>query len=253
MWTKPLRMPVRSGRPTVRLLHTSDVHISTVGPALWALAAVVDMALESGVDLVLIAGDLFDSARVPQEVAEAVVADLARLTVPTIVIPGNHDCIDQLSIYRRVDLTKAGDHVFFANDPGGRRLVLEELRLSVWARGIEDHKPSNRPLLGYEPSGPRYWEVVVAHGHYVGREEASDRSSPITAEEIGRLSCDYLALGHWHRFLDVSEGETTAFYSGSPSDAGADGPTVNVVTLDPDSGVQVERRRIVIEAPTSPG
>jgi DNA repair exonuclease SbcCD nuclease subunit len=52
-----------------------------------------------------------------------------------------------------------------------------------------------------------------------------------------------LALGHWHRFVDVSEGDVKAFYSGSPEPANAES-TVNLVTLDPDGGVLVERRAI---------
>jgi DNA repair exonuclease SbcCD nuclease subunit len=231
-------------RPVVRLLHTSDIHVAGDDASAGALRAVIDTAVDSAVDVVLIAGDLFDNARLDDRVVERTVDEMARLDQPVIVVPGNHDCVEAPSIWQRADLSAAGDHVRFVGEPAGERLVFEDLALAVWARGIERHEPRHRPLDGYQPADPGYWSVVVTHGHYVPTGEKSDRSSPITQNEISRLGCDYLALGHWHHFLDVSEGGVTAFYPGSPSDVRGETPTVNVVTLDPETGVMVERRVI---------
>lgn len=234
------------GRPrsAVRLLHTSDVHIAGEDDSLQALRAVIDTAARCDVDLVLIAGDLFDNSRVPAAVADQVTTELERLARPVVVIPGNHDCMDEGSIYHRVDLTRAGPHVHFVGDAAGRLLMFDDLGVAVWARGIENHDPSHHPLDGFSPAPPDYWSVAVTHGHYVGRDEGSIRSSQINQDEIARLDCDYLALGHWHRFVDVSEGKAAAFYSGSPSESWLEERTVNLVTLHPDSGVHVERREI---------
>jgi DNA repair exonuclease SbcCD nuclease subunit len=225
------------------MLHTSDVHIAGDRGSIEGLRGVVDTAVACDVDIVLIAGDLFDSSRVHDDAVAETVGELRRLGRPVVVIPGNHDCVDQYSIYRRVDLSLAGEHVFFAANPAGEQLDFDDLSLSIWARGIENHDPLNRPLDGYVPGDPAGWRVVLTHGHYVPSGERSDRSSRITQEEIGQLQCDYLALGHWHRFVDVSEGDVTAFYSGSPEPANAES-TVNLVTLDPEGGVLVERRPI---------
>jgi exonuclease SbcD len=226
------------------MLHTSDVHLSGGKEAKAALEAVVATALSTDVDIVLIAGDLFDHARVKDDVVDPTLVELARLDRPVVVIPGNHDCVDENSIYRRVDLSSAGAHVFFAGDPAGEQLLFADLSLAIWARGIKDHSPENRPLEGYRPADPGWWSVVITHGHYVAEGDVSDRSSPITQKEIGQLGCDYLALGHWHRFLDVSEGGVTAYYSGSPSEPRLHEASVNLVTLDRRTGVQVERLSI---------
>lgn len=226
-----------TGRQPIRLLHTSDVHVAGDEPSAAGLRSVVDVALERDVDIVLIAGDLFDSARVPDPAVEETLEQLARLTMPVVVIPGNHDCVDEASIYRRVDLSRAGDHVHFAGEPAGQRIVFDHLSLSVWARGIEDHHPGHHPLSGYTPAGPELWDVILTHGHYATTPDDAHRSSRITQEEISALHCDYLALGHWHRFVDVSQGAVRAAYSGSPSES----RTAAVVYLDPDAGVEVER------------
>lgn len=238
--------PAADGRAAVRLLHTSDLHIIDGPDPARVLRTVAGVAAEQDADLVLIAGDLFDHARITEVTAAATIAALARFSQPVVVIPGNHDCVDEESLYLRVDLTAAGSHVYFAGHPDGQEFRFDDLSLHIWARGIEHHHPGFHPLAGRQPAPPGDWSVVIAHGFYVRSAADSLRSSPIYPAEIAALGCDYLALGHVHRFLDVSEGGVRAFYCGSPSDPAAGPGTVNVVTLDPQAGVQVER------APVSP-
>jgi DNA repair exonuclease SbcCD nuclease subunit len=227
-------------RNPVTVLHTADVHVDEGQASIAAMASLVDIALAEQVDLVLIAGDTFDNQRVSDHVARLVIAELARLTQPLVIIPGNHDSIDAKSIYRRVDLTEAGPHVHFIGDPRGTEVLFEEMSVAVWGRGIELHTPENQPLAGYRPSDPRYWRIVLVHGFYVPAGESSHRSSQIHEEEIAALECDYLALGHVHRFWDVSAGPVVASYPGSPTDDSI--PGVNLVYLEEGSRVRVGRR-----------
>lgn len=205
------------------------------------LTAVADAALAQRVDALLIVGDLFDSSRVKAQQILDALEQLARLTIPTIVTSGNHDCLDQTSVYQRVPFAEAGGHIYFMDDPEGSRLTLDELRLSIWSKALVDHYPGHRPVEGHQPPDPRYWNVVLAHAHYVPEGERSDRSSLIHESEIAALGCDYLALGHWHRFLDCSVDGVPAFYSGCPSEAGGSFASANLVLLDEASGARVER------------
>jgi DNA repair exonuclease SbcCD nuclease subunit len=225
------------------VLHTADLHIDEGHAPIAAMAAVIDIALAERVDLVLIAGDTFDHERVSDRAARLVIAQLARLTQPVVIIPGNHDCVDAMSIYQRVDLSEAGPHVHFIGDPVGAEVVFEELSVAVWGRGIEMHTPENRPLAGYRPADPRYWRIALVHGFYVPAGESSHRSSQIHEEEIAALECDYLALGHVHRFWDVSAGPVIASYPGSATEDTV--PGVNLVYLDESSGVRIGRRLLV--------
>jgi hypothetical protein len=59
-------------------------------------------------------------------------------------------------------------------------------------------------------------------------------------EEIAALECDYLALGHVHRYWDVSAGPVVASYPGSVTDDSI--PGVNLVYLEEGSGVRISRR-----------
>ena len=231
-------------RPTLTLLHTSDVHIGENHEAaqrLDGLVAVVDAACEQRVDALIIAGDLFDGPDIAAADGAAALAQLARLDVPTIVVPGNHDSLAEPSIYDWLDLRDAGAHCHLMRKPAGSQLSFAELGLSVWARATVRHDREYRPLAGYEPGPQGHWQIAVAHGYHVPAGEQSDRSSPIRAEEIAGLRCDYLALGHGHRFLDVSSDGGHAFYSGAPSGGAGHEASANLVTLDAAAGVRVRR------------
>lgn len=227
-------------RPALRLLHTADVHLDDSPGRDRAFAAVVDAAIEQAVDAVLVAGDLFDHARVDAATVDGALGQLARLRCPVAVVPGNHDCLDESSLWRRVDLRAAGPHVLFFDDPDGRWVRLDRLGLALWGRGIGHHLPTFRPLAAYRPAHPDCWRVVVTHGHHVPAGGDDGRSSPITEEELAALDCHYVALGHWHRYVDVSVAGVVACYPGAPTDDNADEPTVNLVTLGP-AGVGVDR------------
>jgi 3',5'-cyclic-AMP phosphodiesterase len=81
----------------------SDIHVCAEGLLYKGVAdsnrALLDAiehlhGLDRRPDLVLITGDLVDEGR-PEEYAAAL-KRLARLSVPYLVIPGNHDCRDHL-------------------------------------------------------------------------------------------------------------------------------------------------------------
>src|SRR3954471_10462597 len=117
------RQPLRTagGQPgrMLRLLHTADVHLGARHADLGeqaaaqrerqfaAFTATIDLALRERVDVVLIAGDLFDSNTQPRRSVERVAAQLERLVaarIRTVIIPGTHDVYDTSSIYRAYDL-----------------------------------------------------------------------------------------------------------------------------------------------------
>ncbi len=83
------------------------------------LRAVVGKANDLDVDIVLVAGDLFDNARVGDEAVSLTISELSRIERPVVIIPGNHDCVDERSIYHRVDLTSAGKSRVLCRQPGG--------------------------------------------------------------------------------------------------------------------------------------
>lgn len=246
-----------SRRP-LKLVHTSDVHLesdtfgkSEEGQAFRrriqrAFQKVVDKVSEENADLFLIAGDLFDSNRVQESGIEFVYNELARVACPVVLIPGNHDCYDKRSIYKKVNFRDAGSHVFTLTSEQGQILEFPDLDTTVWGKGLVEHDQANKPLAGVPARQGDNWHIGMAHGFYVQEIDAL-RSSLITPEEVAESKLDYLALGHVHVFADINHGETKACYPGTPTPLhmGADeSGSVVVVSLDPKNGVTLSQQPI---------
>jgi exonuclease SbcD len=232
------------------LLHTSDCHLDGDSP--WrdgrhltseyfaAFRRVVDAAIDHRVDLVLIAGDFFDSNRASDVSTEFAIEQLSRLGVPTVICPGNHDCYDPGSVYHRVDFRRAGPHVRVVSDIAGQAIDLPDLEAVVWGRASTERDPHFRPLEGIPPRDGDRWHIAIAHGHFMEDARWERRWGPISAAELRALDWDYVALGHWDRHADVSQGAAPVVYSGAPVPHPWAGAALKV-TLDPGDGFSMER------------
>ena len=224
-------------RRKLRIIHTSDTHLGDdwdPDSAQRALRAVVDGVHSLRGDALLIAGDVFDNARISDAVLDFFVSEIGRAAVPTVILPGNHDLYDSASLYLRSPFATAPDNLHIISGARGQTLSFPDLALEVWGRAMDSHTPAFRPLAGIPKDRNGHWRVAMAHGHFHYPDDTEERSSPIRPHEIAGAPCDYIALGHWERFEDVSQNGVTAFYSGSPMGAaGARGKiAVNVVELD---------------------
>lgn len=208
-----------------------------------ALRAVVEAVPRLGGDLLLLVGDVFDNDRIPDSVLEFFVDQMRRLPVPAVVLPGNHDLYDEGSLYHREPfLTKPSNlHIFTQAE--GESITLSDLTLDLWGRAMPAHTPQFSPLSGMPTASDGHWLVALAHGHFHFDYDKDLRSSPIYPQDIAEAPCDYLALGHWDRHEDVSQGRVKAVYSGCPLGPSRADPvgSVTVVDLDPLRGVQVSR------------
>ncbi|MGE0824534.1 MAG: exonuclease SbcCD subunit D [Candidatus Binatia bacterium] len=248
-------------RRRIKIIHTSDVHLesdtfgkSAEGNAFRrkiqrAFHCVVDRVQDEQADLFLIAGDLFDSNRVPEEGVEFVHQELSRLTCPVVLIPGNHDCYDQRSIYKKVDFRTMGSHVYTLTHEDGESLEFPELHATVWGKGLVEHDHSYRPLAGVPTRTGDYWHIGMAHGYFVESDELQ-RSSLVLPEEIAQSGLDYLAMGHVHVFTDLSQGMTKACYPGTPAPLHLgvnNGGSVVLAVLDPEDGVTFSQQKISLD------
>src|SRR4030095_2696716 len=138
-------------RRSLRVLHTADVHLDgDVGGTLEQQAAyrergrrvlqrIVDRALADEVDLLLIAGDLFDNNRVPDDTIAFVRGELDRLRQPVVILPGNHDALYTKSIYDRHDFSAGAPQVHVIRQRQGETLDFPELGVGVGGRDLEEH------------------------------------------------------------------------------------------------------------------
>ena len=186
-------------RRKIRLIHTSDTHLGDgwdPGAAERALSAVVDGVRALSADALLIAGDVFDNARISDDLLDFFVGEMGRAEVPAIILPGNHDLYDAGSLYRRAPFDNVPSNLHIIRGTRGETITFESLTLDVWGRAMDNHTPAFRPLAGMRvrygrplaggdrprafPLSRRYRGTIVAHLRAAGCRSALRLSGPGT-------------------------------------------------------------------------
>jgi DNA repair exonuclease SbcCD nuclease subunit len=236
-------MPLPPARDIV-VVHSSDLHVDHDytarlhgGDGTAGLGCVLAAARDLAADVVLLAGDTFDSHRVPQNLIEQAAAVIGAAALPVVILPGNHDPAIATAIYRDGPL-KAVKNLHVIGVTHDDTVAFPDLALEVWGRPHRDYDDMI-PFETVRARGSR-WLIAMAHGHYQPKPDRSSGPRPswlIGDDDIAATGADYVALGHWNRAMRVGNGVVPAYYSGSPEYAG----TVNVVRLSDSGGVTVTR------------
>jgi DNA repair exonuclease SbcCD nuclease subunit len=238
------RRPFPPGEVT--LVHSSDLHVDDKAGTS-GLQAVLATAGTLKANLVLLAGDTFESHQLSAAVLDRAARLLAEACIPIVILPGNHDPALPDSVFAHGGIADIRNvHVLGVTHDEAVRFPAHDLE--IWGHAHRDYFDM-APLRGPRPRSTR-WQVAIAHGHY---EPPETRANPLRPswvfgdEEIAATGADYLALGHWDRPMRVGNGAVPAFYSGSPELA----RTVNLVCLTA-CGVVVTRERLVGQGLTGP-
>jgi DNA repair exonuclease SbcCD nuclease subunit len=231
----------------LRIIHTADVHLGARHDDLGeqasaqrerqfaAFVATVDLAIAEKADLVLIAGDLFDSNTQPKRSVERVAEQLRRLgtaRIRTVIVPGTHDCYDRASIYRAYDLkalsgSTADDDWVTVLTPSRPSVHLPAIDAVIHGPVFPTKKAAHSPLrdLGAAVTKARptaTWQIGVLHGSVLIPGKTDRDDVVITPEEIAASGLDYLALGHWHSSQQGKAGSVTYAYAGAPEPVALD-------------------------------
>lgn len=225
-------------------MHAADFHLDTAFDSLpdalaaqrrdeqrAVLKALVRLAKDTGVQVVLLPGDLFDGGRATPETIEAVEQTLKALEVPVFISPGNHDFSRAGCVYDKMYLPE-NVHVF-------RRNVIEcmevpDLDLRVWGGAFTDSTCPNL-LRGFSmEKSPDTVDILCIHGT-VTRDGPYN---PMSLEDMGASGMDYVALGHPHTCGGLQKaGDTYYLWPGVPMGRGFDETgTKGVVIADIESG-----------------
>lgn len=232
----------------MRILHTSDWHLGRSFHREGMLAhqaAYVDHLLEvveaERVDLVVVAGDVYDRA-LPQvdavRLADETFARLASSRARVVVTSGNHDSaqrlgfgsrlIDAAGVFIRTEVGTVGTPVLLDDDHGsvavyGLPYFEPDTVRERWGLAARSHEAALteamnrvRADLAGRPTGTR--SVVVAHAFVAGsRPSESERDISVGGVSMVPTSVfdgvDYTALGHLHGRHTLTE---RLRYSGSP-------------------------------------
>ena len=270
----------------MKILHTSDWHLGRNGFGQFSLLEdqeafiqwLISFIGQHNVDLVAIAGDIYDRAIAPPEAVrlfDRALTGIRESGAEVAAIAGNHDSADRFAVYS--PFTSAAGVVLRGGMPEEADVVIREYAdgpLAIVAVPYLDPRMvgQSSPLLADHlgplthdvlvgrcleaakeaiPSGMR--SLVLSHG-WVAGGTASESERDITVGGLGHVaagrfdSFSYTALGHLHRPQPL-KGRSTVRYSGSPlpySFSETDPKSVELVHMDATGACEVSTHVIPV-------
>ncbi len=230
----------------MRILHTSDWHLGRSfhrEGMLGHQAAYVDHLLEvveaERVDLVVVAGDVYDRA-LPHvdavRLADETLARLAASRAKVVITSGNHDSaqrlgfssrlIDAAGVFIRTDAATIGTPVLLDDDHGpvavyGIPYLDPDAVREPWGLTTRSHEAALAEAMRrvHTDLGSRNARSVVLAHAFVAGAEPSDSERDISVGGVSLVptsvfdGIDYAALGHLHGQHTLTP---SVRYSGSP-------------------------------------
>jgi exonuclease SbcD len=232
----------------MKILHTSDWHLgrqfhnySLLEDQRHVLQQICEIVAEQQVDVVIVAGDIYDRSVPPAAAVELLDETIDRichdLQVPMIIIAGNHDSPERLGFGAR-QLATAGLHVvgnlwqipqpIVLTDRSGETAAFYPIPYAdpVTVRHyhnveVTNHEEAMSHLIDliHKSRDPEIPAVAIAHCFLAGGE-GSESERPLSIGGVEYVSSQlfsdfaYTALGHLHG--PQLCGAETIRYSGSP-------------------------------------
>lgn len=234
----------------LRLLHTGDLHLcssfSAFSPRVAAkrrerqfeaLEQLLADAVRAGAQLLLFAGDCFDSTTPDPGSVQRFFNLLGKQPVPSVIAPGNHDYYLRGGFYDTVTIP-SNVHLFRSSELSS--VDFPELGATVYGYAFTGEMMQT-PNLGraIERAHDRI-NVLLAHADLIS---PISKYAPISAGQLERTGFLYAALGHVHKPTKPRRcGHTIAAYCGFFAGRGFDelGPGhANMVVI--------QERNIVVE------
>lgn len=212
----------------ITVVHCADLHIGASlsglndsadarrAEYLLTLERIIEVCRERGAELLLIAGDLFDTPSVDKETAERVFSLFASIPETTVAISaGNHDPICADSPYKTVALPE-NVHVF--SDKLGM-IELKEKNVKVFGISFVSSRFSSHIRFG--AAEEESINILVMHADLDG--DINGAYNPVSTAVLGDGGMDYVALGHIHKRTEILKTARTYYaYSGCAEPSGFD-------------------------------
>ena len=192
----------------MRILHTGDLHLDSAFSTFGAkdaekyrelgrvlLKNIFECASCENCQMILIAGDLFDSRFVSKDTSALFVSLVRAAKIPIIIAPGHHDSFGENSFYANISKENI-DNLFIFNASEIQVFDFDDLKVRVVGYAFTSSVLNENPLLtAGEIEDNGYLKLLCAH---TDTSSPLSRYAPISYTELSRLGFAYSALGHIH-------------------------------------------------------
>lgn len=195
----------------MKILHAADLHIDSPlrgleryegapvakirGATRRAFENLVALCLAEEVDLLLLAGDIYDGDWKDYNTGLFFAAQLSRLRpagIPVVIVRGNHDAQSQIT--RHLELP---DNARELDARAPQRITFPKLGVAVTGQSFATRAVTEDLAAGYPDAEPGLFNVALLHTALSGRE-GHETYAPASVETLLAKGYEYWALGHVH-------------------------------------------------------
>jgi len=218
----------------MRILHLADTHLSysayrkTTEEGINqreidiynAFIQCINYAVKRKPDLVLHAGDLFDSVRPTNRAITIAIQQILRLSkenIPFIVISGNHETPKLKETGNIFTIFEHLNHVYPIHNNRYENVSLQIKNETVVIHAIPQCQnskefDSNFKKIAFDKKAD--YNILIAHGAVAGIKEfkMNEFNELFIPVKNIKQNFDYIALGHYHMYTKLQE---NTFYAGS--------------------------------------
>ncbi|PQJ97218.1 metallophosphoesterase family protein [Chromatium okenii] len=196
----------------MKLIHAADVHLDSPlrglerydgapleelrGATRRAFENLIALALTEAVDVVLLAGDLYDGDWKDYRTGLFFATQMARLHeagIIVFIIAGNHDAASQIT---RILRLPPNVHIFSTQRPETR--IVEAHGLAVHGQGFATRAVTDDLTRNYPLAQSGLFNIGLLHTSLDGRP-GHETYAPCSLNGLRSRGYDYWALGHVHR------------------------------------------------------
>lgn len=218
----------------MKILHVADTHLGYSAyrkvtedginqremDAYYAFKQFVDYAIKLKPDLIIHAGDLFDSVRPNNRAITFAIKQIIRLSkekIPFLIIAGNHEHPKLKETGHIFSIFDHMDYVFPIYNAKYKTISfnIKNRKLTIHAiPQCELKKQFENELKKLKPDNKADYNIFVSHGAVTGIKVFSmnEFNELIIPTEAISKNFDYIALGHFHKYSKLAN---NAYYSGS--------------------------------------
>ncbi len=203
----------------VRFIHAADIHLDSSEPrglvpyegapveacrhaTRRALENLVTLAIDESVDLLLIAGDVYDGDWKDARTGLFFINQLRKLREANIrcyMIRGNHDAASEISLHLPMPSNRDGSPMLFSH-ARCQTVHLDDVGVSLHGHSFATRAVRENLAVGYPQPISGHQNIAMLHTCLEGAE-GHETYAPCTTAELTARGYDYWALGHIHQRL----------------------------------------------------
>ncbi len=215
---------------TVKILHCADIHIGAADAFLGTNADsrrfetlltfenIIDLGAQNGVQIIAIAGDLFDTSAVDSAFSDAVLRKIESIPqIKVVYAAGNHDPLNSDSPFNTTDLPQ---NLYVLPEKDGC-FTFDDIKTRVYGRSFVTAHLKGQEEFTIQVPQDDYINIMVQHGEL--KSDLESDYNAITPRFIKKSGMDYIALGHVHKHTPIGRIDNVSFaYCGCPEGQGFD-------------------------------